>query len=293
MKNPDVNGKSFSVRLRQLNNDHVENLLSLSESVGWDYDRREITSIMESGSFFGHIDHSGNLVSSAAVMVYGPELASIGMVIVSPEFRRMGLGSEVMKKCLSVSRQVKCRMLVSTEEGQYLYRSIGFRKAGSIVKVISPRRSRSNANVPAWLKISKLSYSSLPEIGRFDAKAFGVGRERFLTMRLGQAAEAYEARSHGGELLGYAMSIGGSINLLAGPVAAVSDEVALTLLEKLIEKHHGPVRIDVPSEHAAWVNSLQHLGFDVVSTPEIMTCCDEELPQRNGMLYTLSAQVFG
>ncbi|EIT83739.1 acetyltransferase [Fictibacillus macauensis ZFHKF-1] len=112
----------------------LQGLLALSASVGWDYDEHELTTILHSGSVFGHKLADGTLISSAAIIPYDHFLASIGLVIVQNAYRGFGLGKEVMQRCMNSVANDTSILLISTEAGKQMYESIGFMQVDSVHK---------------------------------------------------------------------------------------------------------------------------------------------------------------
>jgi ribosomal protein S18 acetylase RimI-like enzyme len=100
--------KRHNLSLQQLNEQDISQLLLLSESVGWDYDESEIKTIMSVGSVYGHRTDTGDITSCAAIIPYENALASLGMVIVHPSYRRLGLGQEVTMKCIQSLPHAHC-----------------------------------------------------------------------------------------------------------------------------------------------------------------------------------------
>jgi len=72
----------ISLNLAHFEKNDVSDLIVLSGSIGWDYDENEIGTILASGKIFVHKNRGGKIVSSAAIIPYDSEAASIGMVIV-------------------------------------------------------------------------------------------------------------------------------------------------------------------------------------------------------------------
>ena len=66
------------------------NIVSLSSYIGWDYNREEIETIFNAGNVYG-VWNERELIASAAIILYGEKLASIGMVIVHPDYKGEGL----------------------------------------------------------------------------------------------------------------------------------------------------------------------------------------------------------
>lgn len=72
------------LKVERFDHNDVLHLIELSSSVEWDYDEQEIHTILSSGCIYGHKNAEGEIVSSAAIISYDTNLASIGMVIVHP-----------------------------------------------------------------------------------------------------------------------------------------------------------------------------------------------------------------
>ncbi|MEC1157957.1 GNAT family N-acetyltransferase [Cytobacillus horneckiae] len=104
-------------QLESLNESDIERLIQLSTSVGWDYDYDEIKTILSSGKVFGHKTENGEVVSSAAIIPYDTNIASIGLVIVKRNYRGMGLAKEVMQKCIHFANKSMPIILIATDEG--------------------------------------------------------------------------------------------------------------------------------------------------------------------------------
>ena len=123
------------VELEQFDKNDILGLRDLSASVGWDYDEQEINTVITSGKIYGHKNAEGKIVSSAAIIPYDTDLASIGMVIVNKDYRGLGLGKKVTQKCIdSVSKETSI-MLISTEEGKPLYENLGFKTVDYVHKL--------------------------------------------------------------------------------------------------------------------------------------------------------------
>jgi len=116
----------------------IPGLLKLTEAVGWTFTAQDFETAFAGGQIYGHF--SGNrLVSSAAVFPIGADHASIGAVMVHPDFRRRGLGRELMVQIHThPSYQDRVFRLISTDEGAPLYDVLGYRCVTRAHKWIRP-----------------------------------------------------------------------------------------------------------------------------------------------------------
>ncbi len=289
-----INTNQSIVELVQFTNFDVPGLIKLSSSVGWDYDENEVRTVLASGNIFGHKNAEGKIVSSAAIIPYDTFLASIGMVIVHQDFRGMGLGKKATQKCIeSVSRETSI-MLIATEAGKPLYEKMSFKTVDNVHKFFCGNYK--TMTKPEWIKdlhIEEYSEVEFGELVELDEKAFGDKRGCFLKNRIKQSEQCLIARDHNGTIVGYGLSILGSENLILGPIVARDVQTATIFIDRLSSKHHGKLRIDVPSGNHEFMKSLTNSGFYCVSQPPVMVYNTDNMPIRNGTLFGIAAQIFG
>lgn len=112
----------LEIRVERLREAKTGNIVSLSSYIGWDYNREEIETIFNAGMYtvFGMREE---LIASAAIILYGEKLASIGMVIVHPDYKGRGIGKIITEACVkSVSAHTPI-MLIATDEGNLYMKS--------------------------------------------------------------------------------------------------------------------------------------------------------------------------
>ncbi|WP_214482227.1 GNAT family N-acetyltransferase [Bacillus sp. SM2101] len=284
----------IKLELFELNTDDINSLIELSTSVGWDYDKYEIGTVLSTGTIFGHKNALGKVVSCAAIIPYDKNVASIGMVIVSKEFRGLGLGKEVTQKCIDACSNDKTIMLIATEDGKTLYEKMGFRTVNYVHKYLCDNYTnnlklltKSNVTLGA---INEIDFNRIVDL---DKAAFGDKRSNFLNNRINQSEQCIVAKDNNGKIMGYGISIRGSVNLILGPIVAPDHETAALILDKLAFGHQGTLRIDVPKSNDQFMLFLEQSGFNKVSEPPIMVINSENLPPRNNTLFGIAAQIFG
>ena len=95
------------ITMQQLNKSHMNDLLSLATIVGWDYDEEEIQTLLVSGTMYGHITVEKTVIACAAIIPYGANLASIGMVIVHPDFEEEDLRKHYLLSTWSKRQKIE------------------------------------------------------------------------------------------------------------------------------------------------------------------------------------------
>ncbi|MDX8342252.1 GNAT family N-acetyltransferase [Rossellomorea sp. YZS02] len=284
--------KNSTLHIVEFNKKDIPGLIELSESVGWDYDEHEIGTVMSSGKVIGHKNAEGRIVSSAAIIPYETSVASIGMVIVNKEYRGLGLGREATQQCMNSLSSYMDIMLISTEDGKPLYEKMGFQMVDHVHKYICDTYSSPNC-LCETITVEQFKESDLHKIIKLDEAAFGDQRSNFLKNRINQSEECVVAKDNIGNIVGFGLSIGGPINLIIGPIVASDAQVASMILDKLAIGYQGKLRIDIPSGNEAFLKAVEKSGFINVSNPPIMMFHSTNMPERNGELFGIAAQVFG
>ncbi|SDX31924.1 Acetyltransferase (GNAT) domain-containing protein [Marininema mesophilum] len=280
--------------LDKLSLEDIPKLIDLSSSVGWDYDKQVINTIMSVGHVYGHRTKQGDIISSAAIIPYDNQVASIGMVIVNEKYRGYGLGQEITQHCVnSVSKEVTI-MLIATKEGESLYKRLGFQTVTCVHKLLS------DSYTPHSPVHESLDYCILPlddshfnEVLALDQSAVGVNRGLFLKTRIRQAKQGLVVRGKNGILLGYGLGIEGPVNMILGPIVAINKDVASYIIHNLAKGYQGKIRIDVPDKQHSFLKYLEQCGFKKVSRPPVMIKNSNQLPERKNLLYGIAAQIFG
>lgn len=280
--------------LDKLGKQDIPGLIDLSTSVGWDYDQDEITTILSSGTIYGHKNKEGKIVSSAAIVEYDSLVASIGMVIVRDEYRGLGLGKMATEKCIESVKGKKTVMLIATEAGKSMYEKIGFISIDSVHKYLCDSFIPIRAiDFHSSSSIGDFNEEDIPQIIMLDKNAFGDNRKTFLLNRIKQSKKVLVVRNADGNLVGFGMAISGSENLLLGPIVAPDADTAYLLINHLARNHSGKIRMDVPSGNDNFMTQLEQSGFAKVSQPPIMILNSTEIPKRNKTLFGIAAQIFG
>jgi hypothetical protein len=141
--------------------------------------------------------------------------------------------------------------------------------------------------------IEPFSESDLHKIIELDEAAFGDKRSSFLKHRINQSKDCMVVKDNIGNIIGFGLSIAGPINLIIGPIVAPNPQLASMIIDELAIGHQGKLRIDIPSTNEMFRKTIEKCGFVNVSSPPIMMVNSTKMPERNGELFGIAAQVFG
>ncbi|MDX1699538.1 MAG: GNAT family N-acetyltransferase [Melioribacteraceae bacterium] len=281
------------LKLVQFNKYDVLELVELSASVGWDYDEFEIRTVLKCGYIFGHRNTEEEIVSSAAIIPYETNLASIGMVIVNEEYRCLGLAKKATQKCIDSVSQNTSIMLISTVDGKPLYENLDFNTVDYVHKYLSDNYIKTKKFNNRDIALVEYRENDFNEIIELDSAAFGDLRRKFLLNRIDQSKQCLVARNQKGKIIGFGLSVLGPINLIIGPIVAPNTQTAALIIDGLAHNHQGKIRIDVTSNNDELMKFLEKSGFIKVSNPPIMIKNSVNMPYRNKELFAITAQIFG
>ncbi|WP_074594738.1 GNAT family N-acetyltransferase [Bacillus cereus] len=283
----------LEIRVERLRKEKIEDIVALSSYIGWDYNREEIETIFSSGIVYGVWNEREELIASAAIILYEEKLASIGMVIVHPNYKGRGIGKTITNACMkSVSAQTAI-MLIATDEGEFLYKKLGFRAVSYVSKYICNSYNVNDYCIENEDYIMNYQECDLEELIKLDEYAFGTNRKEFLTKRIMQSEQCIVVKDEEQSVLGYGLSIQTPENKIIGPIVAKNDEMAMKIVHALVRGHNGKLRMDVPEGKNDFMKELEIAGFKKVNTPPIMMKNSNRLLKRNGELYSNAAQIFG
>ncbi|HDV8359742.1 GNAT family N-acetyltransferase [Bacillus sp. FSL R5-0585] len=283
----------LEIRVERLSKEQIGDIVALSSYIGWDYNREEIDTVFNSGIVYGVWNERKELIASAAIILYGEALASIGMVIVHPDYKGRGIGKIITEACVtSVSAQTPI-MLIATDEGKPLYEKLGFRAVSYVSKYICNSYNAKDYCVRNEDYVMNYEEGDLEKIIKIDEYGFGTNRKEFLKKRIMQSEQCVVVKDTEENIIGYGLSIQTPENKIIGPVVAKNNAMAMRMVHDLARGHNGKLRMDVPEGKNDFMKELEIAGFKKVNTPPIMMKNSNRLIKRNSELYSIAAQIFG
>ena len=238
--------------IRQLTWNDLVFAAFLGEMVGWNQLRADWERLMVTepdGCFL--IECQGSPAGTATTTTYGTDLGWIGMVLVHPDFRRRGLATALLNRCMKYlldEKKVQCVKLDATPEGRKVYAKLGFQEefelarwSGHCIPGNPVGDGEGNWN----------TYAAL------DREAFGSDRRTYLEELSKNSCDGFFGQR------GYGLLREGRIARYLGPVVAESSGPGRTIVLNLLrasESH--PVFWDIPEENQAAVSLAEELGFE-------------------------------
>ena len=231
----------FEVRL--LGEPDIPAAMRLKELAHWNQTENDWLRVLRlgpSGCFCATINDE--LVGTITTTTYGNQLAWIGMVLVDPERRRMGIATKLMHVALEylANARITTVKLDATGEGRSVYQGLGFEEESLIERWEGIARS-------SLVACSSLETVERQDVLGLDRNEFGASRSKLLEMLIEESCVApCVATAADGRPTGYALARRGSAAVYLGPLLANGRDTAANLLDGLLNQAPGQrVYIDV------------------------------------------------
>ena len=224
----------------------------LRELAKWnqtDDDWRNLIGFEPNGCFAAEMD--GNVVGTATTTRYTPDSGPgsfgwVGMVLVDPEFRRHGIGSTLLKRCIQYLKDsgVETVKLDATPMGKLVYEKLGFVAEYELERWEGVARSfELEVDVPGSTVVH-MKDSDLKDVIAFDANIFGAHRANVIEAWYRDWPERCVVARQGGAVKAFGLSRRGTNFQQIGPVVGDSQLSAKVLAMILSELEDEQVVVD-------------------------------------------------
>ncbi|WP_414833872.1 GNAT family N-acetyltransferase [Afifella sp. YEN Y35] len=275
------------ILLEPFSDAHLEAAVRLSQAENWPH-RTEDWAMVAAVSQGFVATKDGRVVGTAFSTPFGPDLATIDMIIVDNSLRGQGLGRRLVEAAIETSGSRNLR-LVATEDGLPLYKKLGFGERGGIVQ-----HQGKVASATPSADVEVVRDTDHDAIIDLDRAAYGGDRRALLGQLFAAGGEAVVLRDKG-SLSGFGICRPFGRGRVIGPVVAANIEAARNLILALIERHAGEfLRIDTRRDTglSSW---LTDLGLPETGSGVAMARGEEPRAIRHGepKTFALVSQAFG
>ncbi len=258
-------------------------LAYIAESIrreGWGHARRDVErcwSLEPDGCFVAESD--GRLVGHVFSVLFG-EIGWIGLLIVNPEKRGIGVGAALMEAAINYleDRGARTIKLEAVAEAVPLYRRLGFVDAFDSLRFRGIPQQ--DGEMPRRIETVSVMYEAdIDEIAEFDAQYFGSNRLAVLkSLRCDFPQYCFYTKENQ-RTKGYIMARKTLNGLWLGPWMCADFQVAeflfINLLEA-IEEDGKDLRLGFPAVNTNAIKLVQKHGFHLVGKSIHMIRGDRE-----------------
>lgn len=252
------------MRLRVMTEQDVSGGLRLNTLSGWNQTAADWQRFLKNsprGCFV--MEDDGKIAGTATTVNYDNRFAWIGMVLVDPEYRKQGIGTQLLKKTVEYldEENIRTMKLDATPQGKPIYTKLGFVDEYEIERWIRKKPLSAAPPVPQSI-CTPLSERQKEQIFRIDKELFGANRS-FLLRALCEEAPEFAAAVWEGEVLqGYAFGRHGLFADHLGPWMGRTQTAAEKILQGFLgQSSRETVIVDCLKSNAMAVELLHNCGF--------------------------------
>jgi len=224
------------MRLRIMTEQDVPGGLRLNTLSGWNQTAADWRRFLENspcGCFV--MENDRKVVGTATTICYENRFGWISMVLVDPEYRKQGIGTQLLKKAIEYldDSNIPTMKLDATPQGKPLYAKLGFVEQYEIERWIVKRLPGAVSATPLST-CAPLSETQMEQIFRLDKELFGADRSFLLRSLHHEAPEFATAVWEDALPRGYAFGRHGLFADHLGPWMARNRAVAEKILQGLL-----------------------------------------------------------
>jgi GNAT superfamily N-acetyltransferase len=232
---------------------------ALVKEAGWNQTEADWRIFLELGTVFTMRDQ-GRVIATAATLPYGGKFGWISMVLIAGSYRRQGLATRLMERCISsLTEAGVVPILDATPAGRAVYLGLGFEDSWPFQRMLL--QGPAKAETPENAAVERVTDGDWEELCAYDAKFFGADRSAMLARLRGRLPEAELLIRRNGRIAGFLLGRAGRRASQIGPLVADDEDAAAALLGHASRSVTAPVYIDVMDDKKRLLERLNALGF--------------------------------
>ncbi len=205
------------------------------------------------------VDDEGRVRGTVATVRYESGLCWIGMVLVDPAYRRMGIGAGLLREALRLFSDQDTVKLDATPAGKQVYVQLDFRDELPISRM---EITQGEKHYAAAGHVRRIHADDLPGIMATDQTVFGARRDVVLRSLLVRAPQFAWVSERAGRIQGYCFGRIGHKFAHIGPVVADDIDTAKDVVKAALSEVPGrPVVLDALCHSSPWLQWLKSIGF--------------------------------
>ncbi len=283
------------MREHELGEQHLAGAMALSRAANWNQNEADWRMMLRLGKGFGLSAADGSLIASIVVLPYGDQFAWMSMVLVSPQHRRRGYASRMLRRALGyLQARGLVAVLDATPAGHEVYVQEGLRDAWGFRRYsLAAARPVTGWQDVSGLKLRHLMPDDWPQILALDLPAFGASREALLRALAARLPEAALVVQRGERICGYLFGRDGREARQLGPLVAQDLPAAQALLSHVLASVAAPVYMDIVDHHTSLRSWVLLQGFTVQRPFTRMVYGAESAPGNNETVMLVAGPELG
>jgi ribosomal protein S18 acetylase RimI-like enzyme len=250
------------ISYRQMTEGDIPEGLSLCRAAGWNQtaaDWELFLRLSPKGCRVG-VDENGDVKGTVTTVRYQDHFSWIGMVLVDPDYRRQGIGIQLLREALQILEREETIKLDATPNGREVYRQLDFVDEYRISRM----QLKSSASMALPLSSAvPLTQRHIAAVLAFDRDVFGADRKAVLDSLLNRGPQYCFFREGNNGIGGYCFGRNGHQFAHIGPVISTDLDTARALVVAALDAAKGAsVVLDALHHTPQWIEWLMSIGFE-------------------------------
>jgi GNAT superfamily N-acetyltransferase len=235
---------------------------ALVREAGWNQTGADWRIFLDLGHVYAVRNSDARVIATAATLPHDGKFAWISMVLVTADYRRQGLASRLLRRCIDdLTTSGLIPVLDATPDGRAVYRALGFEDIWGYRRMALRTPSALPRALDERIEIHSIADSVWPSLCDYDAAAFGARRDAMLSRLRGRLPQADLYAARGGKITGLLLGRDGRSANHLGPLIADDDETAMALLQRAMSAIEAPIYLDIADAKSGLRAWLEATGF--------------------------------
>jgi ribosomal protein S18 acetylase RimI-like enzyme len=248
----------------ELGEQHLAGAMALSRAANWNQCQADWRMMLRLGHGWGLSTPEGTLAASIVILPYADKFAWMSMVLVSPDHRRKGYASRMLRRALAeLQAEGRYAVLDATPAGHEVYVQEGLRDTWGFQRYSLSKAGGSAGGGIKGVSVRPLQAQDWTRVLKMDLPAFGASREALLRALAARLPEAALVAERDGALCGYLLGREGREACQLGPLVAQDESIAQALLAHALARIPGPFYADIVDRHGTLREWALAQGFAV------------------------------
>jgi GNAT superfamily N-acetyltransferase len=293
LRRQPLNASGVDLVIRPMMRSDIPDVMRLRALAGWSQSSEMLTLFLDiapSGCFV--MARGDRVVATITICNYGNLLAWIGMMLVDPEFRRMGIATRLMNHAMDALPACETFKLDATANGRLVYEKLGFADKYGVERLRVDALSPPTGVVANG--ISLLEQEDFDAVNDMDRTVFGVDRTAVLALFGNHFPYLAFKLVRDGRIAGYCMGREGSDCIQLGPLVADTIGDARELVTAVLQTLQGrSVIADIMDSHREFRQVLVELGFQKFRSYVRMVRGQDRFPGDLARQFIIAGPEFG
>ncbi len=285
------------ISLRPLLAEDIPEAMKLKDAEGWNQTVKDWQVFVEGQQNINLIaELEGETTGTVTAINYGNAVAWLGMMIVDPTYRGLGISRKLMSTTIDQLKENNCESikLDATPQGRPVYVKLGFVEEYTIYRMVHQDFDQVPDVDMNSGHIEPVTALHISDIIDLDHKIFGANRSPLLRGLISNYPERSFVLIRDSQVAGFVLGRAGTRFSQIGPVMAVNDKDAIALFTTALQTlKNQSIVIDLLEEKVQVSDWLTSIGFASQRPLYRMYLENNPYPGRPDSQYAICGPEFG